>query len=182
LLQSLQRGELSDAEMNPFFFSQPVAPFAALQKNHRDIRLSEVIKHIDNIGEKCDCLLIEGSGGLMVPLGKRYTVGDLIFRLDARIIVVARNQLGTINHTLLTINALRANGAKNKNLAVALMSVKKPDASSTSNRQIIEEYLSPIPVLCIPFLGSSASRTEIVKSAHKKVKTFLKKLLKSANS
>src|SRR5579862_6832824 len=60
LLQSLQPGALSDAEMNPFYFAKPVAPLVA-QKGWRAIRLREVIKKIGEVQRQCDCLLIEGS-------------------------------------------------------------------------------------------------------------------------
>src|SRR5579859_4085747 len=81
LLQSLQPGELSDDEANPFYFPQPLAPLVAAKKNHQ-IRLSDVLARIQKITRKCERLLIEGSGGLLVPLGENFTVADLIAALD----------------------------------------------------------------------------------------------------
>ena len=65
---------------------------------------------------RCDVLLVEGSGGLLVPLGKNYTVRgpDLEAPLP-RLLSSARNRLGTINHTLLTVKALQAVGIKRFN-------------------------------------------------------------------
>src|SRR5271165_6767216 len=100
LLQSLQPGELSDRVMNPFYFKQPVAPLVAAATRPA-IRPGEVLKKIRLVATRCDCLIIEGSGGLLVPLGSGFTVADLIAGLDGRVVVVARNRLGTINHTLL---------------------------------------------------------------------------------
>ena len=84
LLQSLQPGELSDAEMNPFYFKEPIAPLIAAEKHRRHDRLSEVISRIKHVENQCDCLLIEGSGGLLVPLGKGFTVADLIAKLNCQ--------------------------------------------------------------------------------------------------
>ena len=153
LLQSLQPGEISDAEMNPFYFAQPIAPLVAREQKRKSIRLPDVIRRITAVQKKCDQLLIEGSGGLLVPLGPGYTVADLIVKLDCRVIVVARNRLGTINHTLLTVQVLKANGIKANSIAVVLMGARKPDVSSSTNERTILELLRPIRVLSIPYMG-----------------------------
>jgi dethiobiotin synthetase len=177
LLQSLQPGELTDAEANPFYFEKPVAPLVALKKLHRDIPLKTVITRIQHVKKKCDMLLVEGSGGLMVPLGKGYFISDVISKLDCQVIVVARNQLGTINHTILTTNALQSLGIKRKNLSIALMTSGKPDASSPTNREILSECLPAISISEIPHLGRGLIRSEAIKSRDKNVKTFMEKLL-----
>ena len=149
LLQSLQRGELSDAEMNPFYFNAPVAPLVELKKTRRDVPLKEVVASIRRVEKKCDVLLIEGSGGLMVPLGKNYSVEDLIVKLKCSVIVVSRNRLGTINHTLLTVARLRAKGVKNGEIRVALMENPARDASSVSNDGILKAMLGGIKVVSV---------------------------------
>src|SRR4051812_15300908 len=68
LLQSLQPGELSDEEMNPFYFKDPVAPLVATEARKKRIHLSDVIARVQVVQAQCDVLLIEGSGGLLVPL------------------------------------------------------------------------------------------------------------------
>jgi dethiobiotin synthetase len=177
LLQSLQPGELSAAEMNPFYFAQPIAPLVAAAKNRKKIRLSDVLERITQVKRKCDRLIIEGSGGLLVPLGDEYTVADLITRLDCQVVVVARNRLGTINHTLLTISALQAIGLKPGDLAVVLMSGPKPDLSSQTNPKVIAKLLPKISVFNLPFLSSKASSPKAIKANYPKVKRILTKLV-----
>jgi len=138
--------------------------------------LGDVIKVINATGAKCERLLIEGSGGLMVPLGEGFNVADLIAGLNCRVIVAARNRLGTINHTLLTVHALKANGIKGKDIVVALMAEPKPDLSSRSNQRIISDLIRPVGVVSIPFLGVKPMARESVVKNHKKAKTFLAKL------
>jgi dethiobiotin synthetase len=57
-------------------------------------------------------LIIEGAGGLMVPLNRKYFMIDLIQKFDAEVILVVKNYLGSINHTLLSIDALKHRGIK----------------------------------------------------------------------
>jgi dethiobiotin synthetase len=175
LLQSLQRGELTDAEMNPFYFAQPIAPLVASTAK-RPIRLVQVVDRITQVQKKCDLLLIEGSGGLMVPLGRGFTVADLIAKLPCRVVVAARNRLGTINHTLLTVKALQSLGVRQKDLAVVLMSGQKPDFSSRSNLKVISALLGPIPVLGLPFLGIRANTAEKVRKYGPKHQKTLSKI------
>ena len=172
LLQSLQRGELSDSEMNPYYFAQPVAPLVAAKKG-RALRLPEVIQKIKNVAARCDCLLIEGSGGLLVPLAQHFTVADLIAALDCWVIIAARNRLGTINHTLLTCQALRARRISNRRQKVVLMSPGTVDLSSRTNQKVLTNLLRPTPVFAIPFLGQKASNASTIRNNHPKIKRTL---------
>ena len=157
--------------------SLPVAPLVELQKAKRDISLKDVVTHIRRIERKCQRLLIEGSGGLMVPLGKGYLVEDLIAELNCRVIVVARNQLGTINHTLLTVARLRAKGIKRRHIMVALMCGPKTDASSASNEKILGQLLKPVSVVNVPNLGRRDAKIEVNKLAFGPTKRALRKLI-----
>jgi dethiobiotin synthetase len=69
-------------------------------------------KIINDIPVTANTLLIEGAGGLMVPLNKNEFVFDLIKKLDSKVIIVSRNYLGSINHSLLTANFLKQNSIK----------------------------------------------------------------------
>jgi dethiobiotin synthetase len=148
LLRSAGGNSLTLDEVNPFYFEQPLAPYAASKKT---ISLKNVVALIYKLAERCDHLIIEGAGGLLVPLGKGFFVADLIAALDCDVILVARNQLGTINHTLLSIQALAS-----RPVTIALMSQKPPDLSSQSNAAIIREILPTTRVLELPYLGSRA--------------------------
>jgi dethiobiotin synthetase len=168
LLSSLQNGELPAEEINPFYFAEPIAPLVAARMHRRVVRLNEVLDRVQKLKTKCDWLVIEGSGGLLVPLGEGYTVLDLIMRLGCPVVVAARNRLGVLNQTLLTIKAMQAVGIKS--IAVVLMGCIERDTSAQSNERTLMELLSPIRVLNIPFLGKGALRPAAVKRNYKKVK------------
>lgn len=209
LFHKLQDGDLTLDEVNPYYFPEPVAPLISGRKHKRSIRLEHVIRHIRSIAERLSSssaksvaksppqdskhetqnyLLIEGSGGLLVPLGEGYTVRDLILRLDCDVLVVSRNQLGTLNHTLLTVQALCSpppqsskssprpgNSAKAKysdavfmRSKVVLMHAPTRDVSSRTNPSLLAELLAPVSVIELPFLGRNcASPISLRKAAEK---------------
>jgi dethiobiotin synthetase len=177
LLQSLQRDELSDAEMNPFYFKQPVAPLVALAEGGKTIPLRAVLKRIRAVAARCDVLLVEGSGGLLVPLSEGYTVADLIAHLNCDVVVAARNRLGTINHTLLTVQALESFGISRGKISVVLMSGASRDVSCRTNQQVLAKLLRPILVAMIPFLGPKMTRTSAIETKYLVVKSILSRLI-----
>ncbi|MGA2177892.1 MAG: dethiobiotin synthase [Verrucomicrobiota bacterium] len=167
LLHDLQKGCLTLDEVNPFYFDKPLAPAAAA----KNVPLRAALAKIRELAGRCDILVVEGVGGLLAPLGKGYTVRDLIGNLDCKVIVVSANRLGTINHTLLTVEALQVSGQKE--LAIAMMGVRKPDISAASNVRMIRRMAPRTPVFAIPYLGFGASKAGGVK----KNVIFLKKTL-----
>ena len=174
LLQSLQRGELSDAEANPFYFAEPVAPLVARGARRRKLRLNKVVARVQAVAARCDVLLVEGSGGLLVPLGEGYTVADLLMHLECDSIVVARNRLGTINHTLLTVGALKSGGGKP--LAVVVMSTPRRDLSSCTNAKTLAQLLRPVPVWEISSMGRRIGKSGIEKAAAGVAKAVLRRI------
>lgn len=176
LLQSLQPGEITDAEMNPYYFKKPVAPLVALKKNQLLPSLDEVIASISLVRTKSEVLLVEGSGGLLVPLGKEYMVADIIKKLSCKVVVAARNRLGTINHTLLTISALCNAGVLQKNISVVLMRGGESDPSCATNKTVIAGFVKPAQVYEVPFLGKDVMEEKNVKLAAKKMKKLLAKV------
>jgi len=171
LLRAMQNGALTEDEINPFYFPEPVAPLISARRRKRLISLGEVLARIKGIAARCECLLVEGSGGLLVPLGEKFLVSDVIQRLNCEVIVVSRNQLGTINHTLLTLAALKDLGAKK--ITVALMETGKKDASVKTNGKVLGELLGPIPVRAVSFLGKKANKIGVLKKRVKKLKKTL---------
>ncbi len=175
LLRRLQDGELQPDEINPFVFRDPVAPLVAARNERRRITRSQVIAAVGLIAGRCDRLLIEGAGGVLVPLGERFSVLDLIAGLNCRVLIVSRNRLGTINHTLLTVAALQSRGIRQ--LKVVVVQPKAPDFSSSSNIFIMNELLGHVPIMALPDLSLRATRIRVVKENLKKTKKNLAHIL-----
>ncbi len=174
-LRAIQDNELTADEISPFRFTEPLAPLVAARKHHRRLHLPEILRPIRRLASRCECLLIEGIGGLLVPLGEGFSVRDLIARLDCEVIVVSRNRLGTLNHTLLTSVALRQIGVKRH--TTVLMTAQAEDASSPANCRILAELLAPNPVFSIGYLGRNLMRLEVLKKKCKKIEKTLAQVL-----
>lgn len=90
----------------PYQFKLPAAPYVA--KGNSLISLDYIKEKKKYLQQFCDVLIIEGAGGLMVPLEKDLFIIDLIKELDSQAILISPSKLGCINDTLLSINALKA--------------------------------------------------------------------------
>lgn len=91
--------------------SQPLSPHLSAKLDGIEIQLQKF-----NLPETQNRLIVEGAGGLMVPLNNQHLILDLIKQLDIEVIIVSQNYLGSINHTLLTVNELKRNQIKIKGI------------------------------------------------------------------
>jgi dethiobiotin synthetase len=175
LLQSIQPGELKDDAVNPFFFREPVAPLVAAQRSGRKVTRGQVVKHIQRLTSGPELLLVEGAGGLLSPLGQRFTARELIKDLDASACIVAADRLGTINHTLLTVEALRSQRLNPAAVLLTRLS-RNADVSIRTNGELLAKMLHPIPVLRLPYLGPRASTLKSVREHAKATSPVWEKL------
>ncbi len=96
--------------INPSCFKEPLAPSVAAARARRAIDLGQVHRAYSALRECHDLMIVEGVGGLCVPLTARALLLDFAKHLGLAVVIVARPGLGTINHTLLTIEAARRAG------------------------------------------------------------------------
>lgn len=130
--------------INPIRLKHPLAPYPAAKMENRKLNLNAIFKAYKKLEQLHDLVLVEGIGGVAVPITAKYFVIDLIKELKLPVILVARAGLGTINHTLLTINALWQE--KIELLGVIMNGFKGKELSEKSNAEVIEQ-LSGVPVL-----------------------------------
>ncbi len=116
-------------------FRAPVAPAVAAELEGGILDLDELAAEIESLTEHTDLLLLEGAGGLLVPFGWDWNIVDLAQAFQATALVVASDQLGTINHTLLTISALDLAGLRVA--GIVLNTPAQPDATTGSNASAI---------------------------------------------
>ena len=100
--------EVTINDIVPIQFKLPAAPYCA--NNAKTIDLAPVDKAIEKLEKLCDVLIIEGAGGLYVPIDKETMIIDLISRYKAKALLVSHCRLGCINDTILSINALTQRG------------------------------------------------------------------------
>ena len=97
--------DLKPLDITAYTFALPAAPFCADTK--QSIDLQRIINKHDELAKLCDILLVEGAGGLMVPITKEYMMINLIKDLNAKTLLVTPSKLGCINDTILSILALK---------------------------------------------------------------------------
>ena len=94
-------------EVSPYIFRLPVAPFSAAQAEGTNVRVKTIMRVFRALHQKHALMVVEGVGGIIVPLTQSLNVIDLIYRMRLPTIVVGQSSLGGINHALLTLDALR---------------------------------------------------------------------------
>ncbi len=96
--------------VNPVCFKEPLAPLAAAERAGARISLTRIEQAFRALAHRHEFVIVEGGGGLLVPLTATATVADLAKRLGLPLLIVARPGLGTLNHALLTLRTARAAG------------------------------------------------------------------------
>lgn len=144
----------------PWRFGAAASPHLAAELDGTVLEPPELLAAARRAGAWADALVCEGVGGLMVPLTPGYLVRDLALDMQMPLVVAARAGLGTINHTLLTLEAARAAGLQP--LAVVMTPwPERPSALERSNRETVER-LGGVPVAGLPACtpGSLAEAAE----------------------
>ena len=135
----------------PQRFLAPLAPPIAARLEHRTVDAERLRTGLDVWRNRVDLLLIEGAGGLLCPLTETETIADFAVTVNVPLIVVARPGLGTINHTLLTIEASRRRNLRVAGIVVCETEESGDDPSFSANPAEIERW-SGVPVFgTIPF-------------------------------
>jgi len=88
-----------------YFLKKPLSPFVAAKQEKKEIDVNKILQFVKNL--KTKKLVIEGAGGLNVPINSNYLMSDLCQKLNTPLILVSRTKLGTINHTLMSLEVIK---------------------------------------------------------------------------
>jgi len=135
-------------QINPVRFRAALAPLVAAERAKTDIPWEESQLAYQNIVAQHDLVVVEGIGGVMVPIQKDYLVLDLMIDLALPVVIVARSGLGTINHTLLTLEACRKRDLKVLGIVINQYQADRADLAEESNPRVIAE-VGKVPVISI---------------------------------
>jgi dethiobiotin synthetase len=128
-----------------YFFAEPQAPYRAARNEGRQIELDTVVHYWNTLGAAH--WVVEGAGGLLVPLSPKQTIRDLVKALNLNLLLVASTRLGTMNHTLLSVEAARSAGIQIAGLV--LVGDRDPELVS-----ILKEYTNISLIIEIPLFPS----------------------------
>lgn len=126
--------------INPYRFAPPLSPNVAARLSGVEIDLSRIESAFKTLSEAHEIMLVEGAGGLLVPLNDHHTMADLALRLGSQLLIVAANRLGVINHTLMTIECARAHGLDVAGVILNSPAPSEDELSVRYNRSEIERY------------------------------------------
>lgn len=123
-----------------YILKEPAAPYLAAELENVNIDLDVILRDYSLLNQKSDTVIVEGSGGLMVPVSPDVLMYDVAKKLNLPILIVTRPDLGTINHTLLTINQAKEVGLKIVGVVINKYPDGTDDASIRNVPRFIEEY------------------------------------------
>jgi dethiobiotin synthetase len=149
------------ALVTPVAFAAPLAPTAAARAEGASFERGRIFEAFEELRARHEFLIIEGIGGLLVPLEGTWTVRDLARELGGPVAVVSRDALGTINHTALTVEAARAGGLEVRGIVLNRLPGAPTDLSCETNAREIEELTG---VAVIARLGPAADLDEAARA------------------
>jgi dethiobiotin synthetase len=133
--------------INPVWYRTPVAPYAASVIEDRLVDIRAICEAFEKLATRHSVVLVEGAGGIAVPILADYDFRDLAKEIDLHVIVVAANRLGVLNHTRLTVEAIRSAGLECS--LIALNSVEcEPDISQATNMSFLESLVD-VPIAAV---------------------------------
>ena len=133
----------------PYCFSLPASPHLAGEQDGQSVDTRHLEECTRILGDRHELVIVEGVGGLLVPLTRETLLIDLVAQMSLPTIVVARAGLGTINHTLLTIEALERRGIEIRGLIINEDRPANP-LIAQDNQAIIEKFTGISPLCRIP--------------------------------
>jgi dethiobiotin synthetase len=133
----------------PYRFAPALAPLAASEIEGRPIRKSVILKNFAELSRRHEFMLVEGAGGLLVPVTNKTLMADLAFEMGLKLLIVSANVLGCINHTLLTLEAARSR--KLKVAAVLLNDLACNGRKFAAGNQRYIEKWGKVKVLFVPY-------------------------------
>lgn len=156
LIKTAAHHAAADEWVNPYLFRPPIAPHLAAERKGVRIHIPRILEAYIRLEDEADVVLVEGAGGLLVPLDDRRDMADLARALGLPVILVVGMRLGCLNHALLTLEAMNARGLR---LAGWVANRLDPDmAAYEENRRWLAQRM-PAPMLFeVPFLSIPNAR------------------------
>ena len=149
----------------PYCFSEPLAPAVAADRAGKKIDTRMLVKIYRALAREHETMLVEGAGGLMTPIHGKYLFIDLAAGLGLPVLIVGRTGLGTINHTLLTLEAARSRGLKIHGIVLSQAKRSKLGVAEDTNPAVIKELSGIDRVFTLPYIpGAKRGRAGMLKA------------------
>jgi dethiobiotin synthetase len=126
-------------DITPFHFKEPLAPYIAAKLQGISISKSDIMSHWETVKNRHEFFIVEGAGGISVPYGEDFLVSDIAVEIGFPIVVVARANLGTVNHTYLTIEYAKRLGLDILGVIINGLDQSRAGIAETTNPKLIEK-------------------------------------------
>lgn len=135
----------------PLIFEEPLAPSVAARRLGTPLLPEQVLQGVRGSlrwwDDHAEAMIVEGVGGVLAPLAERMTVIDLAVALDYPLLIVARRGLGTLNHTLLTLECAQRRGLRVAGIVLNSLDPGAPGVAEQTNAEELARHLGPISIL-----------------------------------
>ncbi len=139
----------------PYRFVPACSPHLAAQRAHAQVSIRKIKRSLDMIrslpGMRGGCVFAEGAGGVMVPLGPSVLTVNLMELLKLPVVLVTTPELGTLNHTFLTMCAIEAAGLSLAGLVINNRNNVRDDFIYRDNVRTLRNYARNVPFLVVPY-------------------------------
>jgi len=151
-LQAAAGGDDPIEDVRPLLMAEPLAPWVASARAGTEVDLGVLDAAFARLAEGRDAVLVEGAGGLLVPVTRDVAFDGLFVQWELDVVVVAGNRLGAINHTLLTVRAAHDAGLRVRGVVLNALGPETPGIAEATNLEALSDLLAPVPVLAFPWL------------------------------
>ena len=163
LLAEASDGAVALNDVNPVWLRPPVAPYAAAMIEGRMVDLALVREKFAQLRAAHAAVIVVGAGGWLVPVTRDFSMADLAAEFALPVLVVAANRLGVINHTLLTLAAIRTSGLECAGVVLNHPHAPQPDDPAVvTNAGVLGELLAALPGGPVPLLGEIEFSAEVL--------------------
>lgn len=150
-LRMCSRCDFELSVINPVGYVVPAAPVVCEEFENRRVDFGAMAQAYDSICQGSDVMIVEGIGGVRVPISEGVDVLDLMKEFDLPVVIVSRPNLGTINHTLLTIDAVRAVGLEVSGVVISGYEAETATLAEETVSQVISEWGQVEVISIIPY-------------------------------
>jgi dethiobiotin synthetase len=133
-------------EVNPVWLKTPAAPIVGSLMEKVDIDVDHILAAFHSLQNRVEHVIVEGTGGWMVPIHRNYFVSDLAVAMKVSVLAVAYNRLGCLNHASLTVQSIRGYGLRCVGL-VLNNAQETGDIAALTNADILRRILD-VPLFC----------------------------------
>lgn len=151
--------------VRPFRLDEPLAPWVAAGRAGSTVDLGVLDDALARLSEGRGAVVVEGAGGLLVPLTRDVAFDGLFVGWEMDVVLVAGNRLGVLNHALLTVRAAHDAGLRVRGVVLNALHGGPATPAEESNLAALAELLAPVPVLPFPWLAGGTRDPERLAAA-----------------